>query len=168
MLYTGAEAQQGGNYTTFCKNNVPTYECCLAKDAKDHDFVVHFDTTTEDCKVCGKTIKPSSIGSHMVRIHGDKEKKFNCHICINSFALSSSLQKHIAIVHEKSKQFRCPFCEVVLSDRGKFNRHSNRRHGGVPIPQAVKNLFLRPAFCLMKVNKQAFNNENISGQDIKS
>ena len=35
MLYTGAEAQQGGNYTTLCKNNVPTYECSLAKDAKD-------------------------------------------------------------------------------------------------------------------------------------
>ena len=138
-----------------------------AKKAEEHEFFVHFDTTTEDCKLCGKTVKPSSIKNHMERMHGDREKTYNCHICINSFALRSSLQKHIAIVHEKSQQFKCPFCEVVLSYRGKFKRHSNRRHGGVAIPQAVKDL-LRPAYCLTKVNEPASNNQTLSGQETDS
>ena len=136
-----------------------------AKEAQDHEFLVHYDTSTEDCKLCGKTLKPSSMKSHMERMHGDKEKKFNCHICGNSFALSSSLQKHIAIVHDKSKQFQCPFCEVVLSNKSKFGRHSSRRHGGAAIPQAVKDL-LRPLCYMRKVNEPELKYLELIDRDV--
>ena len=41
------------------------------ENTEEHECLVYFDLTTEDCKLCAKTVKPSSMKNHMERLHGD-------------------------------------------------------------------------------------------------
>jgi uncharacterized C2H2 Zn-finger protein len=75
------------------------------------------------CSIC-----PHQFGSranfnrHKVRIHGDKEKKFECNDCGNKFTTKEYLKKHINGVHGGLK-FKCQQCNKELRSRQGLKIH---------------------------------------------
>jgi transcription elongation factor Elf1 len=107
-----------------------------ASKAKYHAVEVHSNYNSVDCDICGKTLKNKGNQKlHILSAHEKYEKPYQCHICTMSFRVKSMLQNHIETVHDKSRQFQCPYCEIILSNKFRFNRHSKRRHGGINLPQ---------------------------------
>ena len=125
------------------------------RDAQIHERTVHNNEFKVDCEVCGKTLKTKdNLRLHLAAIHGTLPKNHHCDMCGMSFKVASILKKHIAAVHTKEAQFPCPYCETVLSSRNQFKRHSNRRHGGMDLPQELKDqIKLERENVLVKVNK---------------
>ena len=125
------------------------------RDAQIHERTVHNNEFKVDCEVCGKTLKTKdNLKLHMAAIHGTLPKNHHCDMCGMSFKVASILKKHIAAVHTKEAQFPCPYCETVLSTRNQFKRHSNRRHGGMDLPQELKDkIKLERENVLLKVIK---------------
>ncbi|KAM4019287.1 zinc finger protein 541 [Anomaloglossus baeobatrachus] len=86
-------------------------------------------TTTLDCKVCGKVF--SSLGSlnkHLV--NHSQERSHICKICTKAFKRQGHLMGHM-LTHLKVKPFVCtePGCSKSYCDFRSLRRHSELHHG---------------------------------------
>lgn len=60
---------------------------------------------------------------------GDKDKKYQCHVCKSTFALQRLLNRHMK-THSFYKRYQCPYCDKGFNDTFDLKRHV-RTHTGI-------------------------------------
>ena len=58
-----------------------------------------------------------------------EERPHKCHMCNNSFTVTSHLKRHIATVHDDRRPFQCTECDSSFKVNQHLKRHLQRTHG---------------------------------------
>lgn len=94
------------------------------------------------CHMCGKDFGNEQIlfETHVLekvcmikdKIVGiNKDMKFQCDICENSYFHKEELNRHCRWKHTSTpKYFKCDECAASYSSKSNLNRHAKKRHGG--------------------------------------
>uniref|UniRef100_A0A336LUU8 CSON013671 protein n=1 Tax=Culicoides sonorensis TaxID=179676 RepID=A0A336LUU8_CULSO len=81
----------------------------------------------ENCKICGKNMRTSSIRVHMASVH-QQIRKFNCDQCTMVFKTPGTLKKH-KHTHSKTRPFNCNLCTTGYYCNEYLRKHFERVHG---------------------------------------
>jgi KRAB domain-containing zinc finger protein len=120
---------------------------------------------THKCEHCGKIYKRADfLSMHVAKIHKifeketnekqsecsnqaqEKEKKFKCQFCSNSFTSAIYLNKHKKIIHEKRYVCQCRICNKLFIKKENLQRH-------------IKNVHEKESFDCGSCNR-SYNNED--------
>lgn len=177
-----------------CINNNYICEFCKRQFKNRNGLTLHLKLKHKDkikinyieCKNdnCHKKIKELSIGNYIQpnrKFCSDKclfkyqskiqykEKKYNCHICNESFSSKKLLNKHIKIRH-LNKQYKCKYCEATYNSITKLHQHYNENHNDkkIKIEQKCENpdcnkILAHYKIANYEINKQRFCNRNCAG-----
>ncbi len=93
-----------------------------------HVKFTHTDTTSKDCTICNKKIKPSSMPGHM-KHHRIEQEDFSCQQCGAKLLTKKTLRAHLLSHHANSKQFPCNLCDASFTARSNLKNHLSLKHG---------------------------------------
>ena len=84
----------------------------------------------KDCDLCGDGKTYKYIRMHMKHCHGEREKKFKCHVdgCSLKFFSQVDLTKHTRVVHKKEKPFVCDKCGIKMAQFFNLKDHRIKVH----------------------------------------
>lgn len=81
----------------------------------------------EECKVCGKKLKSTSMRTHMSSVH-QQLRKHKCDLCDMIFKTAGTLAKH-KFSHTKTRPFNCTMCSTGYYQNEYLRKHFERVHG---------------------------------------
>lgn len=84
------------------------------------------------CEICGKTLTPGCISSHLRTHTGNKHYK--CRICPTSFQRKDHLEEHLSL-HTNVRPYPCLECEEAFFSSAAFKRHMRTSHPTVSVAE---------------------------------
>ena len=99
-----------------------------ADDEHENDYNQEFIREENvECELCSKEVPVSSLRSHILTVHCDKEKVFICSICDSQFYNKRTLQDHVQCIHVGNFKKYCQECNKEVSMMN-YKRHIKEKH----------------------------------------
>ena len=95
------------------------------KDVSGFSYLLQEDVIP--CNTCGKSVKRSSLNSHM-KTHSPRT--YSCQICNKTFIRKSQLKAH-ALNHSGNLPYQCTICDKAFASQQGLKTH-NLSHQGEP------------------------------------
>jgi len=117
-----------------CHQNLRTFVCSvcgklfLRKTNLTEHMNIHTDVKQYSCNICNLSFSRSNnLLTHKIRMHGLREKKFECTSCDKKFHAQQQLTRHLA-VHTGIKPFSCNHCSASFSRKDRLRSHIMKTH----------------------------------------
>lgn len=80
------------------------------------------------CPLCGRhTETQAKLRNHIEYCRRAANPKFQCNVCMKTFAYKKDLEKHIR-THTGEKPYHCSYCSYCFADRSSLVKHRRRYH----------------------------------------
>ena len=91
---------------------------------KEHISIKHEQKTVK-CRLCDDKMAPTTIRTHMQRVHG---KKYKCTSCSEVFETHYKRSLHMMTVHKNREKIKCSQCPLTFVFRSTMMRHLRETH----------------------------------------
>ena len=100
----------------------------LRKSNLTEHMSIHADIKNYSCNICHMSFSRSNnLLTHKIRMHGFREKQFECTLCDKKFHAQQQLTRHLA-VHTGIKPFICNQCPASFSRKDRLSSHLQKIH----------------------------------------
>ena len=94
-----------------------------------------------------------NVQDEMIKV----EKPHKCHMCNNSFSVTSHLKRHISTVHDDRRPFQCTECDSSFKVNQHLKRHLQRTHGKFMVKHESVKIYTSSEMKLMDASETEKN-----------